>query len=92
MEKRIYKYRLQVSARTIELSLPKDARILSVGVQEGHCHIWALVDAEAPKETRLFRTIATGEAFTPDGLTYIGTFHDVESWMVFHLFEEGAKA
>lgn len=59
----IYKYAISPDA---VLAMPQGARILSVAAQRGQPHIWALVDPQAPTETRRFRTVATGEQFCPD--------------------------
>ncbi len=90
MNKTIYKYPVQLDAvqSNASIDLPVGAHILSVAVQgQKTLCVWALVDPEAPKDTRRFRIIATGERFDPTGMTYIGTFHGVAGWMVFHLFE-----
>ena len=85
MKRVIYKYPVMPDA---QLELPVGAQILSVATQRDTPHIWALVDPEAATETRTFRTVPTGHVFDPTGYTYIGTFHDVSGWMVFHLFEK----
>lgn len=90
MNEAIYKYRTQVSTKPLNLFLPKGAQILSVHIQRDQCYIWALVDPEAKNEGRTFHIVATGELFDPTGLTYVGTFHGVEGWMVFHLFEQAS--
>lgn len=84
----IYKYQILPDARIQGLELPKGATILSVEVQDGLPHIWCLVDPDAPKEIRRFHMVATGRRFDTTGLTYIGAFHGVQGWMVFHLFEQ----
>jgi hypothetical protein len=85
---KIYKYRALVTTEPFTLTLPKGAHILSVHTQHAQCQLWAMVDPEAGNEERSFRIVATGESFNPEGLTYIGTWHGVEGWMVFHLFEQ----
>lgn len=69
------------------IAMPVGAKILSVAMQGDQPCIWAMVDPDAPKEHRRFKTIPTGSDFDPEGLTYLGSFHGVEGWMVFHLFE-----
>jgi len=81
----IYKYPVKPDA---SIELPQGARILSIHVQHSVPCLWALVNPVAPKEVRRFHTIPTGQPFDDSGLTYIGTFHGIEGWMVFHLFEE----
>ena len=82
---KIFKYRTQV-ADSIQLQLPKGAKILSVDTQQQRCFIWALVNPDAPTETRHFRIVTTGEEFNPSGLVYVGSWHG----MVFHLFEQAS--
>lgn len=89
MNRVIYKYPIAPDA---SIPMPQGARILSVAVQRNQPCIWALVDPQAPTEMRRFRTVATGMQFCPDELTFIGTFHGVEGWMVFHLFEVKEQA
>lgn len=92
---RIYKYQLEVESRQM-LQMPKGAKILSVGTQ-GEMAIgdrpnsqmpvmFALIpDPDAPMETRIFRTVTTGEIFNHEGLKFIGTtFID---WYTAHVFE-----
>ena len=85
---KIYKYAILPTSPT---KMPKGARILNCGVQTEQPFVWALVNPVAPMETRNLRIFATGESFDPTGLTYIGTFHGIGGWMVFHLFEEDAR-
>lgn len=67
--------------------MPEGAQILSVHTQGGYPYIWALVDLTAQKEERHFKLIETRQLFDPDGLTYVGTFHQISGGPVFHLFE-----
>lgn len=82
----IYKYPV---APKFELELPPDAFVLTVMVQNGIPAMWILLDPEAPKVTRKFVTLATGEPTETEQkhLWYIGTFQS--SYGVFHLFEKG---
>jgi hypothetical protein len=70
------------------VEMPTGATILSANVQHGNPCIWALVDPNQPVEQRRFKVIPTGKDFDGAGSTYIGSFHGVGGWMVFHLFEE----
>jgi len=53
MNKTIWKFTLDLVDEQ-QVSLPKDAEILSVQVQNGNICLWALVNPEAEKETRYF--------------------------------------
>lgn len=73
----------EVSSEVV--TMPEGAQILSVHVEGGYPYIWALVDPTAQREERHFKLIATRQPFDPDGLTYVGTFHD--TGVTLHLFE-----
>ena len=72
--------------------MPVGAKILCCQTQNEKPYLWALVDPEAPKEQRQFQVIPTGVDFDPTGFTYLGSFHGVMGWMVFHLFERSEDA
>lgn len=69
--------------------MPVGARILAIQTQAGAPVMWALVDPDAPKESRAFVAYPTGSPFDAAGLEYIGTFQ-TEGWLVFHVFEQKA--
>lgn len=70
-----------------KISMPTGAQILSAGVQFGQPCIWAMVDPDAPEETRYFRSFPTGKTFDPRGLGFIATIQGIEGSLVFHVFE-----
>ena len=86
--KTVYKYTIPIEDQ-FELELPIAAQVFTVQTQNGHPHIWALVDPDAPKEPRLFRLAGTGHPMHNRNLTYIGSFQMKEGALVFHLFEWG---
>ena len=60
----IYKYRLPFM-ETAEVVMPVGAKIIRLedektGPSAGQISIWAIVDTEAPKETRVFKLFKTG--------------------------------
>lgn len=71
VHRRIFKYGLEVETRQI-IQMPKGAAILSVGRQGPLPFLWASVDEKQPIETRVFRTVTTGEIFNEERLWYIG--------------------
>jgi len=81
---KIYKYPIRPNIKTYEL--PKNARILSVGVQNGEIMIWVLVDPDAERENRIIEIFPTGFVDIDNatrnfiGTVFIGDF-------VFHVFE-----
>ena len=56
--------------------------------------LWALVNPDAPMETRTFRVVGTGHDIPPDGADYlwyhVGTFQMHGGYFVGHLFEQEA--
>jgi hypothetical protein len=83
--KAIWKFPLPVSP-VVYLSMPENAKILTVQTQgEGAC-IWALVDIHNIPQRRCFVILPTGHEF--DGahaLGYVGTFQVPPH--VWHVFE-----
>lgn len=87
--KTIYKYELEVTD-VQKIVLPKDAEILSVGIQNDEPVLWVKLDTDArPYVARTIIIVGTGGPI-PDGLNlrFIGTF-DYQSTYWFHVFVEG---
>ncbi len=84
----IYKYQLGVvDSQTV--SMPTNAQILTVQVQNGIPCIWAAVDPDAQTQIRTFHTYGTGHAVnTSVELFYIGTYQLHGGGLVFHVWEE----
>ncbi len=87
MSQVIFKYPFPVSD-VINLDIPKGAYILTVQVQNEIPCIWALVDPEAPTESRGFRCFGTGHPIDVEihNTSYIGTFQLLGGSFVGHLF------
>ena len=68
----IFKYQMPVLEQ-FSMNLPAGAQIIRMADQGGMFWLWAVVDTDAPAETRHFRAFKTG-AKIPDGLDlrYIG--------------------
>jgi hypothetical protein len=81
----IYKYPFSlVSEQFIEL--PRDARPLLTGEQNGVPHLWAMVDPNAPIERRQLFVFGTGHPIDVAQLErYVNTFQDSRA-MVWHVF------
>lgn len=78
--KTIYKY------NTGEVTMPKDAKVLKAGIQNGVVYVWAEVDTKAPIEERHFVVYGTGwEIATDRNLSYIDTVFDGP--FVWHVYE-----
>jgi hypothetical protein len=88
----IWKYPLPVREDVYNLQMPKGAKILSCGVQNGRCHLWVLVDPEAPKVNRVIHRYGTGWDQVPeDGTNFIGTCITEIGMFVWHFFDRGEK-
>jgi hypothetical protein len=84
----VYKYELP-NKSYFELELPKNSRILKVDAQGYNNVIWAFVNTDAKPEIRRFWKVGTGFNLDTRGnvLTYIGTWQDGDTDLVWHLFE-----
>lgn len=86
----VYKYQLVVTDRQL-VTMPKEAKILTVQVQNGTPCIWALVNPENETEDVPIRIHGTGHNISdPERLAYIGTFQMPRYGLVFHAFLEQA--
>lgn len=86
---RVYKYPIPSIQDVVRMMMPKDAKVLTVQVQNGTPCIWAAVDpSQLYLETRLFRIAGTGHEIEDDIVDdYVGTFQMYDGKLVFHLFE-----
>lgn len=85
----IWKYTPLVYPQPIPIEMPKGARILKVGAQNGNLVFWALVDPAAEKVARKFFLIGTGHEMhnVIDSETYLGSAVLGGGELVLHLFE-----
>lgn len=89
IEQRIWKYQLKVTDWQ-NISMPQDAEILTVQVQNGIPCLWALVNPEAETEIRCIEIFGTGNQILSGmgaSRKYISTFQIPEAGLVFHVFE-----
>lgn len=84
--KKIFKYPFEVTDYQT-ITMPKEAEILCVQVQNGVPCIWALVDTLSMPVDRYFSVYGTGHPVYNDASEYIGTFQINDGSLVFHLFE-----
>lgn len=85
--KTIWKYPLEITDLQ-HIVMPKDAVVLSAGVQDGTICVWAMVDPKVSlTESKAFEIHGTGNPSIEDeeGLRFIGTF--VLDLFVWHVFE-----
>lgn len=80
--KQIFKYRLPIETPTptgyFVVEMPRGAKVLHVHSQEPDQvapFLWALVDANAPKEPRAFAIHGTGHPHNADPAEYLGSAH-----------------
>lgn len=81
--KTIHEYRCPF-ANTVAIPMPEGAEVLTVQIQNGEPHIWALVDTEKPRKLRSFEIVGTGQPADNLG-RYVGTVQDGS--FVWHVFE-----
>ena len=70
--KTIFKYSFNAGTR-LEVDMPTGSTVVHVGEQNDDVTIWAQVESDNPKESRVFNIVGTGRII-PTGLTrYLGT-------------------
>lgn len=85
MEKTIWKFELGLAITKIEM--PERAQVLTAQMQSNQLCLWALVDPDAKKRTRIFGVFETGYSISEDNITYITTFQVSGGALIFHVFE-----
>jgi hypothetical protein len=88
----IYKFPLQIEDLQ-HVNMPRDARLLTVGVQDGGPVLWAEVLDEGEYTGRRVAIVTTGRGLPADG-TYVGTFtlEDGPRRFVGHVYDLGEQA
>ena len=84
----IRKFEIDKGSGAFEVTMPRNADILCVQVQEGFPHLCAIVDDEAPSEMRRVVVVGTGWGL-PDDIgrgDYIGTYPSDGGYFVWHVF------
>jgi hypothetical protein len=85
--KTIHKYSLDTTNEDeIMVMMPRVARIVMVGSQNGQPFLWAIVDSESPLIARHYRLIATGQPI-PGGYAHVASFTRNNGESTWHLFE-----
>lgn len=67
------------------IEMPAGAEVVHVREQDNRPCLWVLVDPDAPKERRTFRTRGTGQDATDAG-RYLGSYQLHNGTFVGHLF------
>ena len=82
----IYKYEMPEPGLHSVIPIPKDGKVLHVGMQGGRIMMWVEVNNTAT-EQRKYTTLPTGtEFFRPPNAHHIGTVFDGP--FVWHIYEE----
>ena len=85
--KTIHKYSLDTTDEDkITVMMPRVAKIVMVGSQNGQPFLWAIVDTESPLIARHYRLIATGQPI-PGGHDHVASFTRNNGESTWHLFE-----
>jgi len=87
MNKRVWKFVLDPN--NTKIVMPVGAEVLTVQSQNNEACLWALVDPDSERETRVFDVYGTGHNIRYDiGIDrkYIATFQ-LNDGLVFHVFE-----
>lgn len=84
----VWKFPVTVDGVT---SLPRGARLLHVGIQDGAVWLWAEVDPAAPLVERVLVLVKTGFDDIPDGVEHFGTVMLHEGRIVLHVYDGGER-
>lgn len=84
---RVFKYPLTSGEQ--EISIPEGAIPLCVHRNQGGAAVWFLVDPDQAAHPQSFFLAATGQEIPQKFSLYLGSTHELEGWMVFHLFATG---
>jgi hypothetical protein len=91
--KKIFKYRLPFM-EVAQVEMPTGAAIVRVDGLDGALWIWAVVDPDAPIETRIFHLFKTGAEMPDDIDTYIyhgcGAIH-IQMELMLYVFEGNSQ-
>jgi hypothetical protein len=82
----VWKWNLAVTD-VQKLDIPVRAKLLCVQIQNGTPRLWALVNPDAPTETRNIITLGTGLRVDCLPGKYVGTYQLKGGVLVFHVFD-----
>lgn len=81
----IHKYKLFFG---VGVEMPKDAKILSLQIQDGYICIWAMVDTDKPVERRRFTRYGTGHEIIASDVRFLKFIETIQDGpLVWHIFE-----
>lgn len=87
MATQIWKYMLSITDAQA-LQMPAGARVLTAAMRHGQLCVWALVDVNAPTESRRVYVRGTGHTFTGREGAYIASVQQAHGEFVWHVFDE----
>jgi hypothetical protein len=79
--------RWTLSPGSTDLHMPAGAKVLTVQMQGDSPQLWALVDAETPREWRAFDVYGTGNPLPDNPGMYVATFQRHGTDLAWHVFE-----
>lgn len=84
----IWKYELKAHMNPrIVIKMPKGAQVLHASAQDGMPQLWAIVNADADLEERVFKIVYSGIDFDPRGWAYCKSVQAGGGGIVLHIFE-----
>ena len=85
--KTIHKYSLDITSEDkVTVMMPRVAKVVMVGTQDGQFFLWAIVNSENPLFERHYRLIHTGQPI-PGGYDHVASFTRNNGESTWHLFE-----
>lgn len=87
---RIWKYQMPVKEQ-FEMSLPEGAQIIRMAGENGYLWLWAVVNTEAPLETRYFKSFKAGGTMPDDMALHVfrGMAHIyIQAELMLYIFED----
>ncbi len=89
MERTIWKFNIDIDdVQNVEM--PKQAKLLSVQVQNGSVRLWAMVCPRNTLVNRIIQMAGTGHDLKGRDMgEYLGTFQISNGQLVFHVFDGG---
>ncbi len=79
-----------MTAPVMDFYMPEGSTVIDVRTQNNVPTLWTLSPVGPPSAAvkRTFIGFGTGHLIGEDKpLTYVGSAHDIDGWMVFHIFE-----
>ena len=88
MNKALTVWKWELSPGYTPIDMPVGAKVLAAQEQNGTIMLWALIDAAAETEQRVFAVKGTGhEIIVQDGERYDYIATAQMGWLVWHVFE-----